>query len=96
MHVQPRVLFLVLLDRQLAPHPPVLERLLVAVLHALEPCGRLLADLRVLLRVGVHLDVDLEEVLDRILLKSLLRTVLFEADCDETELYHMLAEKVLS
>ena len=86
MHVQPRVLLLVLADRELPPDPPVLERLLVPILHPLEERGGLLAHGGVLLRVCVDLDVDLEQVLDRVLLERLLRAVLLEARRDKTEL----------
>ncbi len=86
VHVQARVLLRVLAHGQLAPHAPVLQRLLVAVLHPPEPRRGLVAHGRVLLRLRADLHVDLEQVLDRVLFERFLVAVLFESDRDEAEL----------
>ena len=94
VHVQPRVLLLVLFDRQLPPHAPVLERLLVAVLHALEERARGVVNRRISVGVLINLDVDIEQVLNGVFLESLLVAVLLEADGDETELLSPITKVV--
>ena len=84
--VETFVFLLVLLDRQLPPHAPVLQCRLIAILHALEELGSLHLGIGILLGVSVHLDVDREQVLDRILLKFFLVPVLLISDGNETEL----------
>ena len=86
MNAQPGVLFLVLLDGEFSPYPPVFEGGLIAVLHALEPSSSFLLYFRVLVSVGVDLDVDLKEVPDSVLSEFFLIAVFLETGSDKTEL----------
>jgi hypothetical protein len=86
MNVQPGIFFLVLLDREFSPYPPVLEGGLIPVLHTLEPSCSHLLYFGVVFSVPVDFDIDLEEMLDGVLSKLFVVTVFFETTGDEAKL----------
>lgn len=85
-HIQPRILLLVLLHRQLPPDTPVRQCGLVAVFHTPEPGGSGGLDGLVFGGVSVDFDVDIVEMFDCIFLELFLRAVLLEPYSDQPEL----------
>ena len=85
--VQTLVLLRVFPDGELAPDTPILQRALIAVLHALEPRRRSFLDSRVILGVLVDGDVDVEQVLNGVFLELFVGTVLLVPDRDQSELH---------